>query len=193
MAIPLASTPTIFSALSAPVLNVLQPLPQKPEMFSRRTGLIILAAAALLLFSSLAFIPSSLCYNSPMPKSPWISFAPVAPGRNYLALISYLPLRHHRALPNFFRYTFQTRRQLKTTAGLLGYAMEAKPWSLQSWTISVWEDQQSLNNFVRQIPHSRIMQALAPHMGRTQFAQWSVTAAEIPLDWTAAKTRLNPS
>jgi len=126
-----------------------------------------------------------------MPSSPWIRFAEPVPGCEYLALISYLPLRHYRALPKFFRYTLQTRRQLHTSPGLLGYAMEAQPWSLKAWTISVWEDQQSLDNFVRQVPHSKIMQALAPHMGKTQFAQWPVTAQDIPLNWNTAKARLS--
>jgi hypothetical protein len=57
----------------------------------------------------------------------------------------------------------------------------------------VWEDQQSLDNFVRQIPHSRVMQALAPHMDKTQFAQWAVTHADIPLNWSSAKARLSRS
>jgi hypothetical protein len=128
-----------------------------------------------------------------MPKSPWISLGPAKPEANYLAFLSYLPLRHFRALPNFFRYTVQTRRQLKTTAGIIGYALQARPFSRQFWTLSVWEDQQSLNNFVRQIPHSQIMQALAPHMGETKFAQWTVTSSEIPLDWPSALARLNQS
>ena len=113
------------------------------------------------------------------------------PGREYLALISYLPLLHYRALPKFFRFALKTQGQLRASPGLVGYAMEATPWSLKAWTISVWENQQSLNNFVRGLPHSTIMQALAPHMGKTQFAQWLVTAREIPLDWRSAKARLH--
>ena len=128
-----------------------------------------------------------------MPKSPWLRFAEPVPGRQYLALISYLPLLYYRALPKFFRYAVKTRRQLKASPGLIGYAMEAKPWSLRALTISVWENQQALNNFVCQAPHSKIMQSLAPDMGKTQFAQWSVTSQEIPLHWSSAKARLNRS
>ena len=128
-----------------------------------------------------------------MLTSRWIPFAKPVAGREYLALISYLPLRRYRALPSFFRFTFQAQRQLKSATGLIGYAMSVNPWSLQAWTISVWEDQQSLDNFVNRLPHSRIMQALAPHMGKTKFAQWPVSAAEIPLDWRGAKVRLNQS
>jgi len=125
-----------------------------------------------------------------MPTVPWTTISSPEPGRTYLALISYLPLRHFSAIPNFFRFSLQTRGQLKVTPGVIGYSFEAKPFSRKFWTLSVWEDQQSLNNFVRQIPHSQIMQALAPHMGKSQFSQWGVTHAEIPLDWSSAKARL---
>lgn len=128
-----------------------------------------------------------------MPSVPWVSISPPAEGREYLALISYLPLRHFRAIPRFFSYTMQTRRQLRTAKGLIGYALDAKPFARQFWTLSVWEDQQSLQEFVRQNPHSEVMQRLAPHMGRSQFAQWKVTATEIPPSWTAAKAHLNQS
>src|SRR5262249_51246791 len=107
--------------------------------------------------------------------------------------ISFLPLKHFRVILVFFRYSMQTHQQLKSTPGVIGYSLDAKPFARKFWTLSVWEDQQSLNNFVRQIPHSQIMQAMAPHMGKSQFAQWTVTETEIPLDWPSAKARLPQS
>jgi len=111
-----------------------------------------------------------------MPKTSWISFAPTKPDATYLALLSYLPLRHFRAIPKFFRYARKLNANSKPRVHHC-YALQARPFSRQFWTLSVWEDQQSLNNFVRQIPHSQIMQALAAHMGETNFAQWTVTSA----------------
>jgi len=128
-----------------------------------------------------------------VPKVPWIRISPPAPGREYLAIISYLPLRHFRAIPSFFWFTVQIRSQLRTAPGIIGYSLDARPFSRKFWTLSVWEGEQSLNSFVRQVPHSQIMQSLAPHMGKTQFAQWRVTEADIPLDWSKAKERLNQS
>jgi hypothetical protein len=125
-----------------------------------------------------------------MPKTPWLQVSPPQSDRSCLALISYLPLRHFRVLPNFFLFSIQIQRQLRTAPGLIGYSMEAKLFARKFWTLSVWEDQQSLNDFVRKVPHLRIMQALAPHMGETKFAQWTVTHAEIPIDWQSAKARL---
>jgi len=46
-------------------------------------------------------------------------------------------------------------------------------------------------NFVHQAPHGKIMQALAPHMGKTQFVQWKVIAKDIPPNWNEAKTRMS--
>jgi len=125
-----------------------------------------------------------------MPAMPWKSFRPAEPGREYLALLSYLPLRSFWAIPKFLRFTLQTQKQLSAAAGLIGYSMDAEPFGRRFWTLSVWEDSQALMNFVRQAPHSRIMQDLAPHMDKTRFVQWKVTASDLPLKWVEAKARM---
>lgn len=128
-----------------------------------------------------------------MPVVPWKTYEPPAPGVRYLALISYLPLKHFRVLPKFFRFSFEIQRQLQTAPGLIGYSLDARPFSLEFWTLSVWRDEKSLQDFVGALPHSRVMKDLAPHMGKSQFAQWTVESGEIPLDWTAAKARITHS
>jgi hypothetical protein len=61
-----------------------------------------------------------------MPVIPWkMAETPVA-GNRCLALISYLPLKHFRALPKFFRCTIEIQRQLRTSPGLIGYSPEAQ-------------------------------------------------------------------
>ncbi len=126
-----------------------------------------------------------------MPVIPWkMAERPVA-GIRYLALVSYLPLKHFRALPKFFRFTFEIQRQLQSTPGLIGYSLDARPLARKFWTLSVWRDQQSLTNFVGALPHTQVMRDLARHMGKSQFGQWMVESHEIPLDWTAAKARVS--
>jgi hypothetical protein len=125
-----------------------------------------------------------------MPAMPWKSLRTAEPGREYLALLSYLPLRHFRAIPKFFRFTLETQKQLSSAAGLIGYALDAQPFRKRFWTLSVWEDSQALMNFVQHAPHSRIMQDLAPHMDKTQFVQWKVTVADLPVKWAEAKARM---
>ncbi len=128
-----------------------------------------------------------------MPVIPWkMAETPVA-GNRYLALISYLPLKHFRAVPKFFQCTFEIQRQLRTSPGLIGYSLEAQPLARKFWTLSVWSDQQSLMDFVGRVPHGRIMRELAPHLGKSQFVRWTVESQEIPLDWNSAKARITQS
>jgi hypothetical protein len=126
-----------------------------------------------------------------VPTIPWITVSPPVPDREYLALISYLPLCHFHAIPKFFRFTLQIRRQLRNARGLIGYSLEAKPFARKFWTLSVWESQQTMNEFVGQIPHSAVMLALAPHMGKSQFVQWKVKHSDLPLNWQNARVRLD--
>ncbi len=101
-----------------------------------------------------------------MPVISWKMAEPPVVGNRYLALISYLPLKHFRAVPKFFQCTFEIQRQLRTLPGLIGYSLEAQPL---------------------------VMQELAPHLGKSQFVRWTVGSQEIPLDWNSAKARITQS
>src|SRR5260370_23137424 len=99
-----------------------------------------------------------------MPVIPWkMAEAPVA-GDRYLALISYLPLKHFRAIPNFFRFTSEIRRQLRTAPGLIGYSLDARPFARTFWTLSVWRGQPLHNAFRYPHAHHPLTQQHSPHL-----------------------------
>src|SRR2546429_5288964 len=50
-------------------------------------------------------------------------------------------------------------RSLAGSAGILGYALRAKPLERNFWTMSAWLDEKSLMDFTVRIPHSRVMKA----------------------------------
>jgi hypothetical protein len=120
---------------------------------------------------------------------PWKEIAPISPSGEYLALLTYLPLKKHRTIPRFLWSTCAIQKQLAGSAGILGYALRAKPLQKNFWTMSAWLDEKSLMDFAFRIPHSRVMKALAPHMGPTRFTRWKVSGAEIPLRWDMAMER----
>jgi hypothetical protein len=124
-----------------------------------------------------------------MPAMPWKTFSNPAEGREYVALLSILPLKHFRTLPHFMWFTFQTLRQLARSKGLLGYALDADIFGLNFWTLSLWEDRLSIMKFAHTLPHGGIMKKLAPSMRETRFIYWYVSASDIPLRWDAAKAR----
>lgn len=126
-----------------------------------------------------------------MPASPWKSFARTEPDRDYLVLLSLLPLRRFSRLPWFFLQTLEIMRQLGRAGGLVGYSLNAQPTSRRFWTLSVWEDEGALQAFVQSPPHARIMTLMAPHIGPTRFVRWRTRGSALPPRWADALGRLD--
>jgi len=124
--------------------------------------------------------------------SPWITFAPAEAHREYHALLSYLPLNKYSAVPGFIRFSLQIQQQLRSTPGVVGYSLRARILSRNFWTLSVWQDQNTLMDFVAKIPHGEAMKAMIPHMGSSKFAQWKVAGSSLPPRWDEAMQRLQP-
>jgi hypothetical protein len=118
---------------------------------------------------------------------PWIALAHVDPSREYLVLLSYLPLRSK--IPAFLRYTLQIQGQLRRTPGATGYSMRAKVLSRKFWTLSVWESDRALMDFVARMAHGEVMKTLAPHMSPTTFTRWKELGSALPPDWDDAIRR----
>lgn len=125
-----------------------------------------------------------------MPPLPWKSIAEPIPDREYLFLISYLPLRRRRVLFKFMNYTSRIRAQLKETDGVVGYSLLAHVRRGDFWTLSVWESEQALGDFVRASPHAGVMSVLIPHMGKTKFLTWTARGDSVPPSWDDALQRL---
>jgi hypothetical protein len=124
-----------------------------------------------------------------MPASPWRTLRTPSPDREYLALLSYLPLKSFWRLPPFFLYTLQVMKQLSASKGVVGYTLLARPLAKKAWTLSAWESNEALETFVNDPPHLRIMSALAPHLHKTSFLRWPVKGSQLPLKWPDALAR----
>jgi len=60
-----------------------------------------------------------------MPASPWRTLGATEPNGEYVALLSYLPLKSYWRIPFFFLYTAQVVKQLASAEGILGYSVLA--------------------------------------------------------------------
>ena len=125
-----------------------------------------------------------------MPALPWTSFSEAEGDKDYPAMLSRLPLKTFGAMPKFFRFVFGIRRQLAQTEGLIGYSLDAHPLAKEFWTLSVWEDRESLWHFVERMPHTQAMQDLLPHMKQTEFFHFEVKGSSVPPDWQETKRRM---
>jgi len=124
-----------------------------------------------------------------MRATPWKTVQQPVPTREYVALLSQLPLESFRALPAFLSYTREIEGQLKRAPGLIGYSMKARLLRKVFWTLSVWESVAALKAFVDEPPHGDVMAALRGKMGRTRFVQWRIAGFQCPPSWEHALKR----
>jgi hypothetical protein len=124
-----------------------------------------------------------------MPDLPWTSFAERDPKRQYVVLLTYLPLRRLTSTPAFFGHVQRIRGQLKRAPGLVGYSLRARPLAREYWTLSVWESERALLAFVKMQPHGGSMVSLRERMGETRFLRWPVAGTEPLPDWEHAMRR----
>ena|SRR2546427_11871055 len=120
----------------------------------------------------------------------WVSLAQPEPDREYVALVSYLLLREPRELPVFLRHVEAIRKQLSASRGLIGYSLRADFPERQFWTLSIWEDGATLEEFVHGAPHVGIMKTLRPHMAKTKFVRWKTLWSSLAPTWEDALARL---
>jgi len=124
-----------------------------------------------------------------MVDTPWRSLSTPDRGREYLALLSYLPLKGFRKMLTLQRQSSKVGKQLAETRGLVGYSFRAKLSSHRFWTLSIWEDEPALMAFVRQDPHRATMGLLRPYMGESAFTRWTIRGSDVPPSWDDAVRR----
>lgn len=127
----------------------------------------------------------------PMAETAWISLEKPTPEKEYVALLSYLPLRSLWGLPQFFYYTRRIQTQLQTTRGVLGYSLLAHVLAKRFWTLSVWENEVVLTDFIHTLPHREAMVSLRRYMAGTEFTRWQIKGAAVPPTWREAMERFN--
>ena len=124
-----------------------------------------------------------------MPAKPWVTFSRPDPDREYLVLLSELPLKRLRDLGVFLLYTWRIHGQLRRTPGLLGYSLLARIFKKRFWTLSVWEGEAALHQFVAENPHGQVMMALRDKMDQTRFVRWNMRGSQFPPGWQEAFSR----
>ena len=124
-----------------------------------------------------------------MPALPWKTFRNVTREREYVVLLSELPLKSYLANPGFLRFSRQVQRQLSNAPGLLGYSLLARIVRKKFWTLSVWESERALMEFVHAEPHQNVMTALQSDMGATRLVRWTIQGAAYPPTWDEAFAR----
>jgi hypothetical protein len=121
--------------------------------------------------------------------SKWQWYIDPQPDGEYLALATYIQLRSVWGLPRFEWYTQRVHRQLGRTPGLLGYSFRGT-FPKKYWTLSAWQTPRHLLDFIRTMPHARVMEVLPGSFERFDSVCWKVDGSALPLDWVEGLRRL---
>src|SRR5438552_18315622 len=109
----------------------------------------------------------------------WRSVATPDRGGEYLALLSYLPLKGFRKMVTLQRQSGKIRAQLAETPGLIGFSLCAKLLSRYSLTLSIWEDERPLMSFVGNVPHKARLARLRSYWGVTPIRRGRIPAPTV--------------
>ena len=118
----------------------------------------------------------------------WKSLGAAQPDQEYLALLTYLPLKY-RTIPRFLGYAKRVETQLAETKGIIGYSLRAKFMQRSFWTLSLWKSEEALQAFVHEGFHAGVMKVLMPDMAATNFVRWKIKGSACPPSWEEALKR----
>lgn len=124
------------------------------------------------------------------PPMPWKPRAAVDPNREYVAFTSRFFLKSVRRLPAFMASSRRIMKQANKAPGVIGWSLGMDLFKLEFYTLSAWEDADSLRRFVQEGDHGGALQAFARGMRRKSiFVYYKVLGRDLPLTWKDAVAR----
>ena len=112
--------------------------------------------------------------------------------QDFVCVATFLPLKRWTDLIPFIMLSRKVLKQIKNSKGIANYAVKADLPKKNFWTLSIWNDHESLKQFVPKEPHATAIKKLTEWAGEgSAFVEWTVPSKEI--DWSEAMTKLeNP-
>ena len=124
---------------------------------------------------------------------PWTSSKDRAPTPT-LTQISRLELARARDVPGFLIAALRIRRVALRTPGNGGISLRAQPLRRTFWTLSTWNDDDSIGAFMRSDVHRAAMVAYRDRMAGSHFHTWSAADPSTSKpSWVDARRRYEAS
>jgi hypothetical protein len=99
-----------------------------------------------------------------------------------------LRVRSFRFVPRFVLHTLRSVRQVKKAPGFhRGALLADRSWTF--WTLTAWDAQESMRQFMTTGSHSRAMPHLLDWCDEASVAHWSQPETALP-SWTEADKRM---
>lgn len=116
----------------------------------------------------------------PLPN-PWKQRKAVDPQREYVAFTSRFFLSSLLRVPAFLWTSFRIMRQANEAAGIVGWSLGMNIVKREFYTLSAWDDAESLRRFVQDGSHRSAVQAFQGDMRRKSiFVYYRVLGRDLP-------------
>lgn len=126
-----------------------------------------------------------------MPTLPWATPNPARPDTSAFVMASRFEVHSFKEVPRFFLKALSAWKQVRSAPGALGATLEAQLFKGVFFTLSAWEDKESLYTYARAEPHRSIMGDLRSTMRASTFTFWEVPVDQLPISWKDAKQRID--
>jgi len=97
--------------------------------------------------------------------------------------------RTHR--PAFWTHVDNVEDSLTEQPGFVGYSKRNQLFGNEAWTMTVWSDEQSMEDFVLSKDHRTAMRKGMDAIKESRFARFAVNTEQIPLTWEKALQQLD--
>ena len=113
--------------------------------------------------------------------------------QEFVCVATFLPLKSWRYLIPFTILSRKVLKQIKNNEGIANYAVKANLSKKKFWTLSIWNDHESLKRFVPEEPHATAIKKFTEWAGEgSAFVEWTSPSKEI--NWSEAMFKLkNPT
>ena len=126
------------------------------------------------------------------PAKPWKQVSTIDPDRQYLAFTSRFFMKSPLRVLAFAARTGPIEKQVEQASGVIGWSLAANLLKMEFYTLSAWENLESLERFVRDAEHGSTMKEFAGDMRRQSlFVHYNVLGRDLPLSWKEAVERQN--
>jgi hypothetical protein len=124
------------------------------------------------------------------PPTPWKQPAAPDPDRLYVAFTSRFSLKSVWRVPAFLIRSRRIMKQADAAPGIVGWSLGANLFRREFYTLSAWQDAESLRRFVRDGDHLASLAQFDGDMRRKSiFVYYSVLGRDLPLAWPDALAR----
>ena len=113
--------------------------------------------------------------------------------KEYVCQLTQIRLASYIYLPGFLWHQTKIQRQLRHAPGLVGYDSKPALWEKAFWTMSAWQDDQSLHRFSYQNPTAQTLLKFHKAIEHSPSKQLKFYGSELPLTWPELKRLLAPS